>query len=389
MAIKGHIIHPPKRRIVTYDTGIYNVQYFDRDNLYPDRMELHLAGSGTASGCVNVKSKFLRGAGFVDERLDKVKVNARGELFINIKRRITRSISANRGFCLHFNYNAAYEIAEIRFIPWKQARLNPADSSGLASKALIWEDWDLNNYRLHRPAAPQVVDLFNPEPEVVAAQVELAGGINNYKGQVLYWTEEGENQYILSAIDPVIDHVRAEAGVGGYNANSAENNFTPSHFVGLPHQETKEDETRLLNQFRDFQGTDNANSLFVVFGVDEDTKPVISKFEHQNFDGRLRLTGETAKHAIMEYFGQTPALRGTPVPGKLGNSSEIENSFELYNEFTREERADFSSIIERIDRYTAPNIKLSLKGNYEIIPLSFGSSGREADNKKKEVSEEV
>jgi hypothetical protein len=390
--IQPHIIQPPKRRIRSLDTGggiqtAYSIQYFDQDNLYPDRMELHLNGSGTAKSCVNVKAKFIRGAGFEDDRLDKVTVNAQGERFVHIKRQITRSLAANRGFALHFCYNLAYEIAEIRFIPFKHVRLSPPDSSGLSNKAYVWEDWDLSNYRLHRQSSPQQIDVFNPYPEVVASQIEVAGGIESYKGQVLYYTEEGENRYVLSQIDPVIDHVRAEAAVGRYNANSAENNFTPSHFVGLPHQETKEGERRLLNQFRDFQGTDNANSLFVIFGVDEDTKPVIEPLEHQNFDGKLKLTGDTAKHSIMEYFGQTPALRGTPVPGKLGSSDEIANSFELYNEFTREERQDLEELLSRIDSYTAPNIKLSLEGNYSIIPLSFGGAAKEAglESKKEEV----
>jgi len=381
--IQSHIISPPKRRIRVIDTGgtigtAFNIQFYDRDNLYPDRMELHLNGSGTAQSCVNIKAKFIRGAGFEDERLDRVVLNAQGERFVTIKRQISRSLAANRGFCLHFCYNLAYEIAEIRFISFKQVRLSPPDSSGLSAKAYVWEDWDLSHHKINRPIRPQEVDVFNPTPEVVAAQIELAGGIEKYRGQILYYTEEGENRYVLSSIDPVIDHVRAEAAVGRYNANSAENNFTPSHFLGLPHQETKEGERRLLNQFRDFQGTDNPNSLFVVFGVDEDNKPVIEPFEHQNFDGRLKLTGDTAKHQIMEYFGQTPALRGTPVPGKLGNSAEIENSFELYNEFTREERQDLTEILARIDLYTSPNIKLSLSGNYNIIPLSFGGSVKDA-----------
>jgi len=374
MNVKAHTIRPPKRRTFIFEDGGFDIQLYDKDNLYPQRMKLWAKASSMASGCVKTKAKFIRGEGFEDPGIDQKIVNPQGQKFISIKRLMTTSIALNRGFCLHFNYNALFEIAGITFIPWEFARLGPQDSNGFVSKVHIWSDWMLERVHRNQRTRPQVVNSFNPNPEVVAEQVAIAGGLENYLGQALFWTEEGVNVYVESSIDPVLDDVRADAAAAAYGANSADNNFVPSSILGFPEQETEEAENAIRNEVSKFQGTDAANSVLLLFGVDDETKPFFEKFDQQNFDGRLKQTREDAKASIMQGFNQTPALRGVLVPGKLGSGSEIETAYKLYNKQTREERADFASVLSEIDQYTSPAIKLSPSGNYNIIPLSFGES---------------
>jgi hypothetical protein len=374
MAIRSNIIRAPKRRFYLYDNSAFKIQYFDTDNLYPNRQKLFLLGSGTALGCVETKAKFIRGKGFENPKIDKKKVNLKGEKFISIKRNVAHSYAANRGFCLHFNYNLLGEISEIRFIPWEFARIGIADSFGNVSKISVWDNWERNSNRKNTLLKPVEYDVFNPSPEVVLSQVEEAGGIDRYKGQILYFTEEGNNKYVTSSFDSVLDHLRVEASVGAFNANSAENNFTPSQIIGLPEQETEEAQNAVKKDIQAFQGTDNANSILVLWGVDDETKPFFQKVDQQNFDGRLKHTSEEARVSIMAKFGQTSALKGVPQPGKLGNSSEIENSFELYNTLTDEERQDFRGIWELINPYLSPSIRLSENNDFSIIPLSFRPS---------------
>jgi hypothetical protein len=377
MAIKAHTIRTPKRRVNIFEDWGFKIQSFDTDNLYPQRMELFAGASPMADSCVATKAKFIRGEGFEDASIDERKVNSQGQKFIQIKRQITRSIALNRGFCLHFNYNALLEIASISFIPWKYARLGPKDSAGLVSKIHIWSDWEMRRLHKNEKTAPQVVDCFNPDPEAVAAQIELAGGLEKYRGQALYWTEEGFNTYVTSTIDAVIDDVRADASSAAFAANSADNNFVPSSILGFPEQETEEEENAIRNEVSKFQGTEDANSVLLLFGVDDETKPFFEKYEQQNFDGRLKQTREDAKAAIMQKFGQTPALKGVLVPGKLGSANEIATAFSLYNTHTQEERADFESILADIDKHTAPGIRLSASGNYKVIPLRFGAENEQ------------
>lgn len=369
---------------------------FDKDNLYPQRMKLFREGSGTCDGCVETKAKHIRGFGFVEdfdiavrpdgvreykrkpktETIDGKSVNSRGESFRMIKRQMTRSVAGNRGFALHLNYNALMEISEISFIPWEYCRLGVSDSYQFSNKIHIWENWEMILNRQNMKMEPQVVDTFNPDPDVVASQVERAGGLDKYGGQLLYWTEEGLNKYVLASFDAVLDHVRAEGSVGAYNANSAENNFTASTFMGFPQQATEDGEKAILRKIREFQGPENAQSILAIFGVEEGFQPMIQSLEQQDFDGRLKITGDMAKAAIMEKFGQTPALKGVPTPGKLGSSEEISNAFELYNTHTQEERDDFSGILQTINEYASPNIKLSESGNFDIIPLTFANSNQ-------------
>ena len=58
-----------------------------------------------------------------------------------------------------------------------------------------------------------MIDVFNPIKEVIAAQIEAAGGIEFYKGQILWISGAGRNTYPVPKADRVSTELSTDEGL--------------------------------------------------------------------------------------------------------------------------------------------------------------------------------
>ncbi|MFR8224885.1 MAG: hypothetical protein ACLU9X_10515 [Alistipes shahii] len=67
--------------------------------------------------------------------------------------------------------------------------------------------------------------VFNPSPDVVQLQIQAAGGIEFYKGQILYISRAGRNAYPLPLVDVVLTDMSTDEGLSNVNNRNVRNNF--------------------------------------------------------------------------------------------------------------------------------------------------------------------
>jgi hypothetical protein len=95
-------------------------------------------------------------------------------------------------------------------------RFNTFDEINYSSKIGYHENFGLNSEVVktisNHPKKGNIkwFDRFNPTPEVVMAQIEAAGGIANYNGQILYYTETGHSSYPIPQLQPCVNYVLAD-----------------------------------------------------------------------------------------------------------------------------------------------------------------------------------
>ena len=67
------------------------------------------------------------------------------------------------------------------------------DEEGNFTKIALHPDWGRRNLLSRRWRREDIdfIDLYNPDPEVIEQQVTAAGGWENYKGQIFYYSNEG------------------------------------------------------------------------------------------------------------------------------------------------------------------------------------------------------
>jgi hypothetical protein len=187
-------LHSIYKKLVTWDKKL-SIYTNGEDNNYPERMERFRNNSVTATMASNKMIQYVLGKGFGESdnlRIGNVKL-------IDLADDIARDIVDNRGVFIHVNYDANYDISDFNVLPFNQCRVGEKDSKEYNGKILIYKDWAAKIDK----SIVQILNVFNPDKEKIAYQVEKAGGIEKYKGQVFYYNMDNQYYYPLARIDPV------------------------------------------------------------------------------------------------------------------------------------------------------------------------------------------
>jgi hypothetical protein len=210
------------KKIVNWDKKL-EIYTNGADNAYPERMERLRNNSITATMSSNVMTQYLLGKGFGD--LDNKIIG--GSKLIDLADDIARDLSDNRGYFIQVNYNALFEISDFKVLPFNQCRIGEKDSHEYNGKILVYDDWCSEKIDKKKV---QVINVYNPDKEVVEYQIKKAGGIENYKGQILYYNMDNQYYYPLARIDPVNHDCNSEYNASIYKDNILENGFIQSTF---------------------------------------------------------------------------------------------------------------------------------------------------------------
>lgn len=366
--LRNSIIKQASRFTIGYNRvdGILN---YDTDNCYPQRVADIIRGSAIAVKCTDVYAKFIAGQGFEDAVFYKKPINALGHTPDNLLRKLAADMALYRGFALHVNYNANGKITAVNHIPFEHCRLSLPDEFGYSHKIAVYDDWNRRRNRTLRRDAIDYIDAFNPNPITIAAQAEAAGGWEQYKGQVLWYSAEG-TEYPTATPDPVLEDCVTDAEIKAFKWRSITTNFMASHvYVHRGYFETDNARADMLNVLSEFQGAEGAGKIMLVESADEFTDPKIMKVDMQDFDKQFAYTEESVQDNIRLCYGIPSVLIGKEVAGKLGTSAELEQAINYFTYQTMNERLAIEETFTRV--FTLFAFPLNQTNNYTIKPLSY------------------
>lgn len=379
---------PQKRIDVNYEQR-FGLQSYGNDNLYPQNLMAITAASGTARLCLNRYEKFVEGYGFDDEVLSAWKINRSGDVMDDLLKAVAGDLTQFGGFALHVNYNVFGEISEVNYIPYEQLRLEECDDAGYVAHILQHIDWKGEKTRGGKRQYLQNryitrFNVFNPDPRVVQAEIESSGGIEGYKGQVLWVSMDGKNEYPTPIYDAAITEISTDEGLGNIKYRNARNNFLVACMLiakkGAPRvdENGNEMERQMISDedLKAFQGdTRGSKILYVELENDED-KPEVVEFPVKNFDKEFSVTETSVTERIYAQFHQELfyAIR----IGKLGFSGNVmQDAYEYYaGEVTTEQRfieRVFTQVFSHWNDKTMPQ-------NFSIKPMKYISA--ETNNKE-------
>ncbi len=347
---------------------------YDVDNIYPQRMELLKAASGTTTRCVNTYSRFLVGQGFKDTTFWKSKINRQGGTIDGMLRKHSKDFALTPGIAIHINYNILLEPIEWSYVPFSFIRLCSQDK--FAGKVAVYNDWSMKKKKTIKPEDIDYIDQYQKDKQVIQEQIDAAGGFNKWKGHI-YWVSSDENEYPLSIIDPVIEDVQADAETKYFRYRSLTTNFMPSHILITDPAEDEKSEDEFQKQLTNFQGAKQSNKIFHIQKTPEQTVK-LEKFDIQDTDKMFEITNRTIKDSIIEVFGMPGILLNVRVPGQMGgDSKERKEATDNFNSLTHDDRVWLSEKY----KYVFEGTGLNQTGDYDIIPLATPVT---ADNIPKE-----
>lgn len=354
-----------QKRITRRDDRKYGIINYDTDNAYPQRTVDIVNGSGIAKACIDIFQKFVNGGGWVTggDRLVCKDLTLDGLL-----RKHSKDFAKHNGFVFHFNYTITGEVSSVDYIPFAHCRLGINKDTNEIDSIAVYDDWDREKYKKIKSEEIDYIDLYDPRPEVVMGQIEAAGGIEKYKGQVLYYGEGGDLVYPLAYYDPELEDIETDSQIklfkyrnisgsfmashmlvrygqaegGGYGGAGIEPNLKDAQGSGISYEEDD-----FVENIKEFQGAENFNRIMLIEAETPEQKPELVPFTHQNNDKLFEYHEKSTQDNIRKVFA-IPTVFLDAVPGKLGLSEELADAVSFYNKMTQDERAIFEQVYSKI-----------------------------------------
>ena len=346
----------------------------DIDNAYPERMDRLINNSVTAKSAAAIMVQYLIGKGYGTDN-DSLIINKDKNLkLIDFADDVADDLVKQRGVFIHVNWNALYQIANFSVMPFEWCRIGRTDSNEYAGKIAICKEW-LKPKR----SDIQLIDVFNPRKRVIDAQVEKAGGWENYKGQVLYVNMDTKLLYPLSRIDAVADDCDSEAQAAIYKNRLLRKGFFGNTLVvtrplvgeGLEpgskaFMEAESERERFQQAIKNSLGAQNTGGVLCLemdfAGEKLEDALLVKQIESKIDDKLFNYTETSVRENILVAFNNLPAgLVKTNETSLFGNSGEaIREMKRSYWENTTKERglltAILNGLLEKCEAY--PDVRI-------------------------------
>jgi len=352
------------------------------DNAYPTRMERIILASVTAKAAAEMYANFLVGDGFVNETLNKLVVgtyNYKDVTLFNILERVAHSIAYQGGYFLHLNIGfdgRKYFYTDINPVIYKNCRLGKVDDINYNAKVVYSNDWEKRQTKRLR----QIFDTFNLNQTVIKSQIEKAGSIKSYNGQIFWDFFDNEYIYPLSPIDSAQDDADTEHQISLFKNGQVNKNFFASYILRHAYFASEVEKQKFIDQLQQFQGGDNAGSIMLIEDdITTDEKGEINdnglKFEkiEANINDKIFENWETSiANNIRKSFKAIPQVLIEYVEGKLGNTSgeSLIQAANFYNKMTEKDRIKISQAFQMIFTH----YKTPINDTFEIKPFNFGNN---------------
>ncbi len=361
------------------------IQTYGEDNLYPQTFRNILAASSTGAECLDRFADFIEGNGFRDVPFSESVVNRKGDTADDIHALVCRDVAYYNGLALHVNYNIYGDIVELHHVPFENCRLAESDDNGYVGKIAIHPDWSGQKTRggkVIKVAKENIdyIDVFNPDKRVVAAQIEAAGGIEYYKGQVLWVSLSGKDIYPTGKGDRVVTEMSTDEGLANVKYRNVRNNFLPAAMIFTKKGtnitfdqdgneiDSRDDDDSFSDSLLQLQGDTNCGKLMEVTLETDEDKPEVVTLNSQNYDKEFTVTDISVTERIYSAFGQEPwyCIR----IGKVGFSGDIlEDAFEYYNSIVSKQQRLIERTFTRVFRHFYEAVNAS--NDFSVEPLKY------------------
>ena len=386
-----------KKSNVRVDTNYQQqlgIQSYGDDNLYPQTVRNIIAASSTGSECADRLTDFIEGNGFREVAFSEYVVNRKGDTADDIHALVCRDVADFNGLALHVNYNVYGQIVELHHIPFENCRLVEEDDNGYVAKIAVHPDWTGKKTRngkaiLVKKGNIDYIDVFNPRKEVVLAQIEAAGGIEYYKGQVLWVSMAGKQAYPIGKADRVITEMSTDEGLSNVKYRNVRNNFFPGSIVFTKKgsnitfddkgNEVKgvDDDEGFTDALIQLQGDTNCGKIMEVTLESDEEKPEVVPLHSANYDKEFTVTDASVVERIYSAYGQEPwyCIR----IGKVGFSGDIlEDAFEYYNSIVSKQQRLIERTFDRIFSYWYEVANPT--NDFSVQPLKYVRNAAVPDN---------
>jgi hypothetical protein len=206
-------------------------------------------------------------------------------------------------------------IVDVNWIDASRIACGRRDEFGSIEDYYYSENWrDLKNY------PPRKIQSFDPNGDDVRQLVFIRYEDNNM------------DYFALPNYYSALRWIKADAMMGEYNLAAINNGFSPSivfKFYKKPTPEERRMNAEAIKQ--QHGGPKNAGKAIILYSDGKELAPDIDTLDATNIDARLLQVADQIVQQIITAHRAHPQLLGIQTPGKLGYSSELLQSWEIFD----------------------------------------------------------
>lgn len=344
---------PDIKRLRTFIDLTDDIQWYTRNNLYPQIVGAVRDRSYTIKSACGELGNFIAGEGFVDASLADLVVNQKGNTMNEILNFIKPDAATFSGsFVAHLGVNRLGEYNNLSIWPLEYWRLGLPDDNGDVHDYKYNSNWEQDYYKeVHNYKKILTYPKFNPDKEVILAQIEeYESRGEQYPGQVFYFTPL-EDQYPLATFDSVLDQGQTQEEIGIFRLASIQNGMNAGSIFSYPGK--FEDDTK-ARQFKEslneYKGGKGANSIMVIEDESGQRKAadLVTPLTLQNADKIHEFISRDDKNAIVEAFAMPKGILGILPETGMFNQQQLQEEYVYYNTKTRMYRSGISRALKKI-----------------------------------------
>jgi len=309
-------------------------------DLFPQFLLYNAKKSGNLMQSIKRKAKFVYGAGFMSDFKNFV-VNLDGQKANDLLLKTCLDIVAFENCAWHVNYNALGQICEIRKLPFEKIRAGEPDDNGNVNYYCILHKWD-KYYTKRGNQSIEYYHAFNPNPEIVRAQIASSGGVKMgdkglsmaYKGQILYF-ENGDlfgEYYTYPTYAPVLQDAENESNIAISKRDDIGDRFKPTVIITKfgTNEPTFEQRERDVSAYSGTVGIDG--SRFVLeYAINPESAPAVNSIQQQDLSRSYEYAEKSIKTNIQSMFGIPQELFSfSDKTDFLGDSEKIQKLLDLF-----------------------------------------------------------
>lgn len=199
------------------------------------------------------------------------------------------------------------------------------------------------------------------------------------------------NFYTLPSYASGTNWINLDGEVSTYHKSNIENAINPSMTVKFYKKPANNEEKRkIVNGIKkQFQGASNTGKAMIFFSDDKDTAPDVEPIKVSNIDKQFNVTADAIQRNICYAHKVNPLILGLKTPGSLGNSTEMETAFEIFQQgVIQPAQRDIEGVINRFLRMNG--LPISIKFNdVELFSTEYSEATRVSVMTENELREDI
>lgn len=308
---------------------------FGTHNSFPLDLIEYKNGSALHAAILESKSRLIAGDGLMfaetqEEHIQYILNNPTRVPFINKLDYVFSQVVKDQELFGYSCFEVIYSMDRTKI-----ADMNWIDASRIASGKMnenneIEDYYYSENWKNTNLYTPKKIQAFDPNKDGVRQLVFIRR------------QEPNMDYFSLPNYYSALKWIKSDNLMAEYNLAAITNGFSPSIVFKFFKKPTPEERRVIVEGIKSQHGgSKNAGKAIFLFSDGKELAPEVQTLDVTNLDDRLLQVADQIVQQIISGHRAYPALQGIQTPGKLGYSSELIQSWEVFDKMVIKPEQDF------------------------------------------------